>query len=177
MIVVSDTAPLIFYAKIGKLSLLKELYSSIFIPFAVWDELIYPLFRAEEDIPQDIKYEINAKEEGWLIVKDPDVQKYYEIALNLTKELGRGEAYAIALSLELNADFLLINDKKARLIAESKGIKTKWSSEILLDALEMEILNDIQEFKELLDEMIETGLWLEKSHYKKLLDKAKDLKK
>jgi hypothetical protein len=177
MLVVSDTSPIIFFSKIGELNLLKELYSEIFIPFAVWEELIYPLSKPDDDVPSDIKYEIMAKEEGWLIVKDPKSKKYQEMALNLTKELGRGEAYAIALSLDLRADFLLINDKKANMIAESKGIRTKWSTEILLDALDKGLIGDFHEFNEILDQMIETGLWMEKSQYKKTLEKAKNIKK
>ncbi|MHA1725263.1 MAG: hypothetical protein ACTSXH_10540 [Promethearchaeota archaeon] len=47
------------------------------------------------------------------------------LALNLSKTLGRGEAYAIALSLEIKADLLLINDREVKEAAESKGIKTK----------------------------------------------------
>ncbi len=85
MIVISDTSPLIFFAKIEKLFLLKELYSTVFIHNAVWEELIHPFSKLDEEIPQDIKYELNAKEEGWLIVKDPESDKSHEIALNLTK--------------------------------------------------------------------------------------------
>jgi len=177
MIVISDTAPIIFFAKVQKLSILKELYSSIFIPNAVWEELIEPLSKPKKDIPSDIKYELKAKEEGWLIVKDPESPQYHEIALNLSKILGRGEAYAIALSLELKADLLLINDSEARKLAESKGIKTKWSTEVLIDALKKDIVKDYQEFKELLNEMIELGLWMEKSLYEQILNKAKSLKK
>ena len=176
MLVISDTSPIIFFAKIEKLTLLKELYSKIFIPYAVWEELIYPLSKPDEEVPLDIKYEIKAKEEGWLIVRDPESKQYHEIALNLTKELGRGEAYAIALSLELKADVLLINDKIARTIAESKGIKTKWSTEILLEAFEKGILKSYQEFNELIDKMIDIGLWMEKTQYNELLEKAKELK-
>jgi len=177
MIVISDTSPIIFFTKIGNLTLLKDLYLKNFVPNAVWEELIHPLSKPDGKVPPDIKYEIKAKEEGWLIVKDPEIKEYHEVALNITKELGRGEAYAIALSLELNAELLLINDKKARIIAESKGIKTKWSSEVLLDALEKGIIKDYQEFNELLDKMIDIGLWMEKTQYKTLLDKANELKK
>ncbi len=176
MLVISDISPIIFFAKIRKLTLLKDLYSKIYIPNVVWEELIYPLSKPNEEIPSDIKHEIKAKEEGWLIVKDPKLKGYHEIALNLMKELGRGEAYAIALSLELKADILLINDKKARIIAESKGLKAKWTTEILLDALEKGILQSYQEFKELLDKLIEIGLWMRKTEYKFLLEKAKELK-
>jgi len=169
MIVISDTSPLVFFAKIEKLTLLRDLYSSIIIPFAVWEELIYPLSKPNEKIPSDIKYEVKAKDEGWLVVKNPESYKYHEIALNLSKNLGRGEAYAIALSLELQADVLLIDDSEARKVAESKGIKTKWCTEVLLDALESNLIKNYQEFEALLNKMIEIGLWMEKSLYDEII--------
>lgn len=177
MIVISDTSPIIFFAKLSKLTLLKDLYSTIFIPFAVWEELILPLSKPNGEVPSDIENEMKAKDEWWLIVKDPESYQYHEIVLNLSKNLGRGEAYAIALSLELKADILLINDSEARKVAESKGIKTKWSTEVLLDALESNIIKNYQEFEELLNSMIEIGLWIEKSLYDDILNKAKVLKK
>ena len=66
-----------------------------------------------------------------MIVRDPTIKEFHEIAVITMKDLGRGESYAIALSLELKADLLLIKYKKARIIAESKGLTTKWSTEIL----------------------------------------------
>lgn len=122
MIIISNTTPIIYFAKIDKLSLLKDLYSQIYIPTEVWNELITPLTSKKEEIPLDLKYEIEAKEAGWIIVRDPEKDEYIEVALNLFNELGRGEAYAIALYLELHADLLLINDQKAKEIAEKMGI-------------------------------------------------------
>ncbi len=177
MIVISDTTPIIYLAKIEKLSILKDLYSEIYIPSAVWKELIYPVSQNKIDIPADIKFEIDAKESGWLIVKDPEKEEYHEIALNLTRELGRGEAYSIALSLELKADLLLINDKRAKEIAESKGLKTKWSTEVLFDALKEKIIKDYQEFEELLNRLIEVGFWIEKIEYEKVISRAKEISK
>lgn len=46
-----------------------------------------------------------------------------------------------------------------------------------MDALEKDIVKDYQEFKELLNEMIEFGLWMKKSQYNQILNKAKSLKK
>ncbi len=177
MIVISDTSPIIYFAKTGNISILKDLYSQVFIPNAVWEELTDPLSKPKKEIPIDIKYEVRAKEEGWLIIKDPQQEEYQEIALKLTRDLGRGEAYAIALYLELKADILLINDKMAREIAQSKGISTKWSTEILLDALENNILTSYNEFYNILNKMIELGLWMEKKYYNFILEKAKELKK
>ena len=103
MIIISNTSPIIYFARISKLSLLKEIYNTIYIPLAVWNELMTPLLLKKEKIPPDIKHEIAAKEAGWLIVKDPEKEENLEIALSLSTELGRGEAYAIALSVELSA--------------------------------------------------------------------------
>ena len=173
MIVISDTLPIIFFAKIKKLTLLKDLYSKIYIPTQVWEEITFPLSQSNKGSSIDLKYEIEAKEEGWLIVKDPEKSEYHEIALQLTQILGRGEAYAIALCLELTANLLLINDKIAKEIAEEKGIKTIWNIEILLNALEKGLIKTFNEFKNILDNLIEIGLWIEKRHYEDILLKAK----
>ncbi len=99
------------------------------------------------------------------------------MALNLSRELGRGKAYAIALSLELKADVLLINDKKAKEIAEKKGIKTRWNTEVLLDALEQKLIKNYSEFEKLLNRLIEVGFWIEKREYEKVILKAKNILK
>jgi len=177
LIVISDTSPIIYLAKIEKLSILKDLYTRIYIPSEVWKELIYPISQNKINIPTDIKFEIDAKESGWLIVKDPEKEEYHEMALNLSRELGRGEAYAIALSLELKADVLLINDKKAKEIAEKKGIKTRWNTEVLLDALEQKLIKNYSEFEKLLNRLIEVGFWIEKREYEKVILKAKNIMK
>jgi hypothetical protein len=136
MIVISDTTPIIYFGKIGKLRFLKKLYSIIYIPEAVWEELIEPHSKTDKIVTTDIKYEIKAKEAGWFIIKNPESKEFKELALELSKEIGRGEAYAIALYLEKNADLLLINDKVAKDIAETKGINTKWNAEVLLEAFD-----------------------------------------
>ena len=51
MIVISDTTPLISLLKIGRLDLLRELFSEVVIPQAVYDELTFaPRFQAEADM-------------------------------------------------------------------------------------------------------------------------------
>jgi predicted nucleic acid-binding protein len=64
MIVISDTAPIIFFGKINKLRLLKDLYSVIYLPTEVWEELIYPISQNLASIPEDIRLELDAKAEG-----------------------------------------------------------------------------------------------------------------
>jgi len=175
MIVVSDTAPLIFFGKINKLSIFKELYSVIYIPTEVWDELIYPITSNQKNIPVDIKLEIEARESGWLVVKDPEKEENKDIALQLSRNLGLGEAYAIALSKELDAELLLINDKKARKIAMEMGVNTKWITDVLLDAAKEKLIKNYQEFKEILSNLVEIGLWIKAHDYNTLLLDVKDI--
>ncbi len=89
--------------------------------------------------------------------------------------LGLGESYAIALSNELNADLLLINDRKARDVARNLGIKTKWTTEGLIDAVSKDFISSFDSFMEIFDNMIEKGLWLEKDYYEKVIKQVRNL--
>ncbi|TFG19128.1 MAG: hypothetical protein EU529_16680 [Promethearchaeota archaeon] len=164
MIVISNTSPLFYFASVGKLSLLKELYYKIYIPNAVWEE-----------IPSNLRIDIKFEKTEWLIIQDPEKDKFKEVAISLFHVLGRGESYAIALSLELEADYLLINDQEAKDKAEEMGIKTKWITEVLLDAAEKKVIKDFQEFLKIFEKMIENGLWIKKEHYNKVIEKAKEV--
>jgi predicted nucleic acid-binding protein len=50
------------------------------------------------------------------------------------------------LSNELNADLLLINDRKARDIAIKLGINTKWTTEVLIDAVSKNLISSFNDF-------------------------------
>ena len=55
------------------------------------------------------------------------------------------------------------------------GIKTKWIGEVLLDAAQKGFIKSYQEFKTNFDSMIESGLWIEKQTYNKILSRAEDV--
>ena len=114
MIVISNTSPILYFSLAGKLLILKDLYSKIYVPSAVWEE-----------IPSNLKIKTTIKKTDWLIIQNPIKDEFKELAFSLFSILGRGESYAIALSLELKADYLLINDQEAKIKAEEMGIKTK----------------------------------------------------
>ena len=40
MLVVSDTTPLLYLARVGRLDLLREIYAEVVVPQTVWDELV-----------------------------------------------------------------------------------------------------------------------------------------
>ena len=82
-----------------------------------------------------------------------------------------GESEAISLSLELNADLLIIDDLAARKVAHELEIMVTGVIEILLLAKKM---GHVQEIKYFLDEMIEHDFRISKIIYEEALKIAKE---
>ena len=111
---VSNTSPISNLACIGRLNLLHEQFSELWIPPAVDSEL--------RDLPNSIARKLisDAKRAG-LIQRWPDIANTKLVSL-LMLELHRGEAEAIALPLETKADHLLIDERDGRLMARQLGL-------------------------------------------------------
>jgi hypothetical protein len=104
MIVVSDTTAVTTLLKAGMEGLLRELFGSIIIPQAVWDEL--KAFHSQ--LPDFVLLRALARPGS---------------RLPGTASLGLGEAEAITLAKGINADLLLTDDLKARRIANEVGLR------------------------------------------------------
>jgi predicted nucleic acid-binding protein len=113
MIVVADTSPLANLAAIGQLDLLRQLYQQVVIPEAVASEI-----RAGETRGTHPEF-LDTVE--WIEVRRVSDQ---HIVAELVSELDLGEAEAIALSLELHADLVLIDERAGRIAAAQRGIRT-----------------------------------------------------
>ena len=74
----------------------------------------------------------------------------------LLNELDRGEAEAIFLAKELNADMLIIDERMGYKIAQSQKIVSIGTLTVLQVAKEKQLIKKV---KPLLDEMIEKGRW------------------
>jgi len=112
MIAISNTSPLIILAKSSYLKNLQRIFKHIIIPEAVFDEI----FRKEDITSTMIRELIDS---GFIKTKGV---KNKELVSFINADVGLGEAEAIVLSLELNPDYLLMDDYKARIYAEEKGI-------------------------------------------------------
>lgn len=115
MRVISNTSPVLNLAIIGELSLLKAQFGNVLIPSAVLEE-----FRVPEKRP-GCDAITKAMEEGWLICQKTT---HLETAQILERDLHRGESEAIALALELKADWILLDEREARLTAKSLSLQT-----------------------------------------------------
>ncbi|NEO28124.1 MAG: DUF3368 domain-containing protein [Kamptonema sp. SIO4C4] len=111
MIVVSDTSSLCNLALIDHLQLLQQIYQTVIIPRVVADELA----NANQSTILDIL------QQNWIEIRDLLTPKIAE-ELQRDRGLDAGEASAIALALELEADDLLIDERLGRREAERLGI-------------------------------------------------------
>ncbi len=109
-IVISDTTALIILAKSDAFSLLSNLFQKIYIPKAVYDELM-----VKDDI---VNYRI--KEFNKIEVKP--VTDMITLERIKTLKIDKGEVEAISLALELNL-MLIIDERKGRKIALNQGLK------------------------------------------------------
>jgi hypothetical protein len=138
LIVVSNSTVLIGLARINKLDLLKNLFSKVYIPAAVFNELT----RVNKPGSSEIK------KASYLIQKSPKDSQ--EVAL-LLGNLDRGEAEVLALSKELNADLVLVDEEKARKAGVIAGFEIMGLMGVLLMAKRNGLLKSI---RPLIDELV-----------------------
>ena len=107
-LVIADSGPIISLVLADKLWILDELFDEIKIPKAVWNEITL-----DESKPFIFK------------LKEYFAKKVQEIkgANELTFVMDYGESESVILYRESKANFLLVDDKKARKIAENFGIQ------------------------------------------------------
>ncbi len=111
MIVVSNASPLVGLAAIDQFDLLRVLYGNILIPEAVWHEVVV------EGQGRPGSNEVSQAE--WIAKRSVRNQP---LVLALRQDLDVGEAEAISLTIELNADLLIMDERLGRNTARHFGL-------------------------------------------------------
>ena len=120
---VVNTSPLVFLGNLDRLELLRQEGREICIPRAVVEEI------AEK--PDAAAQAVQGACTTWMQIRDVADRT----AVNLVQAtLHRGEAEAIVLAAELQAERLVIDDQDARRFADRSGLKTIGTLGILLAA-------------------------------------------
>lgn len=150
--VVSNATPIITLSLIQKLPLLEQLYGTVLIPTAVETEILAGGARSGAKALSRAPY-INT-----VSLADPR-------RADLLSDLDRGEAEAIALALEQNADLLIVDERLGRRHAQRLNLNITGSVGVLLKAKEAGYITTI---KPLLIKLEKDGIHLGQS----LIDEA-----
>ena len=166
-IIIADASPLIALATVEQLDLLQKLYGSVIIPQGVERELCL-----DSDLPgsRRLKQAIDA---GWLKVNRSSLPD--EALQQLLQILDAGESEAILLSESLSSKqslrFLLIDERKGRIIAQKRGIRIAGTGAILIAAKNK---GHIDSVRNILDAMQDTGYRLSNALKTRLLQLANE---
>ncbi len=128
-LVIVDSGPIFSLAVINQLEVLNFIFDSIIIPFAVWEEIT----RNKATEHYEVIY-------SFFKEKTKQITGFNELSFLMDY----GESESVILYNELQADFLLIDDKKARQFAENLGIKCIGTIGLLSVAKEKKIISELR---------------------------------
>ncbi len=162
MIIVSDTSAINNLAAIHYLYLLHQLYWTVLIPEAVYRELTDPNF------PVAGATEVQTFD--WIQTRAVTDCALVEA---LSNELDIGEAEAIVLAVEIQADQVLIDERRGRLVASRLNLRCTGILGVLVEAKSQGL---IAEVKPLLDALIrEAGFWVAEPLYNSVLQLVNEI--
>ena len=149
--VIVNSTPLIILSNINHLDLLKKIYSDIYIPEAVFNEVT----EKEDSACQQIKNNM-----GWIHVckiTNESQKRMYQAKLHA------GEVEVMILAQEKpEADLVILDDNAAKKTAKFLGLKVTGSLGVILKAKKMDIIKDVTS---LMNQLISNGFYITKKIY------------
>lgn len=136
MIIVSDTSPITNLAAIGQLDLLRQLYGSVIIPEAVYNEMV----GVNKIVPGAVEVQTLSWIQTQTVVNSLQVTEIQEN----NESIHLGEAEAIILSIEMKADLLLMDERRGRIVATNYGINVTGLLGVLLQAKKQGLITVIK---------------------------------
>ncbi len=141
--VVVNTTPLIALAEIGELSLLRKLYSEIYIPTAVFDEI------KSEPAYSEVRNNLD-----WIhVVEIVDLSK----KKMFQTRLHAGEVEVMIYASEVGADLVILDDKLARRTAKYLDLCITGTIGVVLKAKQCGI---IQKVRPIINKIVQNGLYI-----------------
>ncbi|MBX5321266.1 MAG: DUF3368 domain-containing protein [Candidatus Bathyarchaeia archaeon] len=161
-IVVSNSTPLIYMAKIGKLNIIRNVFAKIFIPEAVFEEAVIK----GKALDMSDAYIIERAVGTWIIKEQirPEVDAEYRF-LDTNPRIGLGEKQAIKLCKQLNAKHLIADDKEARKVSKMLNITPIGTCSIIIQAYKQKLITK-KEALQTLDELLKVGFRINPEVYR-----------
>jgi predicted nucleic acid-binding protein len=156
--IVSNTSPLIWLAKIGKITLLKDLFGEVIMPEEVHKEAV------ERGLQEGFSDALAIKEcieQGWIKVSKLD-EREITLCQKMMKhafEIRLGEVQAIILARGRGA-LLLMDESSGRAFAETLDLKVRGTLYVVMKALREELLKRT-EAKEIVLALVSRGFRIE----------------
>lgn len=138
-LVVADCSPIRYLVVIDAIEVLPHLYDSVVIPQAVLAELTHP--------------HAPAKVRAWASALPAWTDVRAASRVELADVLDSGEAEAIALAKELNAQFVLIDERAARRHAQNEGLLVAGTVSVLEQAADRGLVS----FREAMQKLASTN--------------------
>ncbi len=156
--VIVNSTPIILLSNINQLELLKQLYETITIPQAVYDEVT----AKPDSACQNLKNHFD-----WIKVekiRNPIQKKMYEAKLH------DGEVEVMILAQEEpKADLVILDDNSAKKTAKFLELSVTGTLGVLVKAKQ---LNYIEKVKPLMDALIANGFFVTQNVYSMVLEQA-----
>jgi len=146
-IIISDTSCLILLNKFDELHLLNQISDKVFITSIIQKEF-------GKELP------------SWIKIKEP-IDNHYQAILEM--DLDKGEASAMALSLDMDNPILIIDDLKGRKIAERLNLRYSGTFGLILKAKQLGI---IQSVKPILQKIKKTNFRFSEKLFSLILEQA-----
>lgn len=145
--IIADTSCFIILANIGEIELLKALYGTVLTT-------------------NEVEAEYGEPFPGWVEIKSPADKTLQHV---IEMEVDKGEASAIALAVEITGSILIVDDYKARRVAEKLELTITGTLGVIIKAKLSGIIPGIKPY---LNKMKETGFYLSDEIIKQALKES-----
>ena len=147
--IIGDSSALVALSIMNQLDLLEIVFGTIYVPQAVYNEVTI------SSKPQSRKLKTFLKD------------KITSVEINISQMgLGRGELEAIALYKNMNADFLLIDDRRAKSFAKLNDVNVIGSLGVMVLAKE---LGRVESIREDLEKLLDSDIFISESLINRVL--------
>ncbi len=144
---VSNSTPLIFLSKIGKIQYLRELFDTVIIPKEVYEEVV--VAGKKGGYPDAVAVEELVKR-GFIVVEEVEITRLLDAPIE------EGEKAAISLALAEGIHEVLIDEVKVRRMAKLLGLTPIGTIWVLSRLCEEGIISK-EDFKNPIFELVEKG--------------------
>jgi hypothetical protein len=155
--IVSNSSPLIYLARIGALNLLPKLFKSVLIPQSVKVEVVDKGLRVKA--PDALAIERVLETADWLKAKElTTTQKSAAKKLSENTLIDATDGEAIILARDVKAP-LLVGDREAATLSKLEGVKTIGTLGVIILAVKRKVLTK-RRARELVNILVDQGFYL-----------------